>query len=173
MDGFEAVKREDWEIEDWFYEFEKDVTNFLVYYTGRTDVEDLVQETFIKAFMQKDCKQSPKAWLLKIARNTAIDETRRKSLFFKKIIPVFHPGLNETAALAEDLLIKNERNAELYQAIRSLPPKYREAVILKGIADLSSAEAAEALGCSVNKVNVTFHRALKKLRQKLGGDTLG
>ena len=173
MDGFEAVKREDWEIEDWFYTFEKDVTNFLVYYTGRIDVEDLVQETFIKAFIQKDCKQSPKAWLLKVARNIAIDETRRKSFFLKKIIPVYHPGLNEPAELAEDLLIKHERNAELYQAIRSLAPKYREAVILRGIADLSPDEAAEALGCSVNKVNVTFHRALKKLKQKLGGDTLG
>lgn len=36
-------------IEDWFHLYERDITSFLVYYTGSMDVEDLVQETFLIA----------------------------------------------------------------------------------------------------------------------------
>ena len=41
------------QIEQWFNEYEKDITKYLVYYTGSKDVEDLVQETFLKAYQQQ------------------------------------------------------------------------------------------------------------------------
>ena len=37
-------------IEEWFDLYERDITSFLIYYTGSMDVEDLVQETFLRAF---------------------------------------------------------------------------------------------------------------------------
>ncbi|WP_254660760.1 sigma factor [Bacillus sp. FJAT-27225] len=39
------------QIEQWFYQYEKDIFNYLVYYTGTRDVEDLVQDTFLRAFI--------------------------------------------------------------------------------------------------------------------------
>lgn len=68
-------------ISEWFYLYSNDVYNFLVYYTCTTDVEDLVQEVFIKAgrgLHSYKNQASPKTWLFTIARNTAIDEARKK-----------------------------------------------------------------------------------------------
>lgn len=39
----------EYSIEDWFEKYERDITSFLIYYTGFTDVEDLVQDTFLIA----------------------------------------------------------------------------------------------------------------------------
>lgn len=68
-------------ISDWFYLYNKDIYHFLVYYIGSGDVEDLVQEVFIRAIKGFDSYQeqaSPKTWLISIARHVAIDEIRRR-----------------------------------------------------------------------------------------------
>lgn len=68
-------------IETWFQLYANDVFNYLVYYTYSQDVEDLLQETFIKAWTHLGKQKTiadPKAWLLSIARNTAIDAIRKK-----------------------------------------------------------------------------------------------
>ncbi|CAH2717571.1 hypothetical protein BACCIP111895_04785 [Neobacillus rhizosphaerae] len=90
----------DHQIEKWFIQYEKDVTNYLVYYTGSSDVEDLVQETFLRAFrafsrFKND--SSPKTWLISIARNTAIDYYRKKSVWnrLKQILDYESPQLHE------------------------------------------------------------------------------
>ncbi|WP_248737781.1 sigma factor-like helix-turn-helix DNA-binding protein [Neobacillus rhizosphaerae] len=48
-----------------------------------------------------------------------------------------------------------------------MKPSYRDVVLLKGIAEMSSREAGQVLGWSENKVNVTFFRAVKKLNVSL------
>ncbi|QQE79755.1 RNA polymerase sigma factor [Alicyclobacillus sp. SO9] len=67
------------EIEEWFRCYADDVKTFLVYYLRRTDVDDLVQETFIRAMggqVQFRRQANPKTWLLAIARNLAVDFVR-------------------------------------------------------------------------------------------------
>jgi len=161
-------------IESWFLQHEKAVTNFLIYYMGHRDVEDLVQDTFIRALNSMDQykgEASPKTWLLRIARNTAIDSLRKKNVL-ERILLKLHLSPQEPAPLIEDLLIHKEVSAKLFQAIHLLPASYREVVLLRGIADLSSVESAMVLGWSTNKVNVTFFRAIQKLKKKLGGDVI-
>lgn len=68
---------------------------------------------------------------------------------------------------SEELVIKNQEHEQLYKSIRQLSPFYKEVVILRGILELSSKETSDILKCSGNKVNVTYHRALKKLRDIL------
>jgi len=53
-------------------------------------------------------------------------------------------------------------------AIRELKPSYREALLLVHWEQLTYAEAAEALGCSVNAVGIRVHRAKERLRTLLG-----
>jgi RNA polymerase sigma-70 factor (ECF subfamily) len=68
-------------ISDWFYQYSNDVYQFLIYYLGSVDVEDMVQEVFIRAIKNEQSFQessTPKTWLFSIARNLAIDEIRRK-----------------------------------------------------------------------------------------------
>ena len=158
------------QIEKWFIDYEKDVTNYLVYYTGSTDVEDLVQETFlraIRAINRFKNESSPKTWLISIARNTAIDFYRKKSGWnrLKQLINLEAPELREQGA--EEKVVKKMEYTHLYEAINALKPNYRDVILLRGISELSSQEAGQVLGWSENKVNVTFYRAVKKLNERL------
>ncbi|MGG3560276.1 RNA polymerase sigma factor [Neobacillus rhizosphaerae] len=158
------------QIEKWFIDYEKDVTNYLVYYTGTTDVEDIVQETFLRAIRALNRfknESSPKTWLISIARNTAIDFYRKKSVWnrLKQLIDVESPKLQEQGT--EEKIVKKMEYTHLYEAINALKPNYRDVILLRGISELSSQEAGQVLGWSENKVNVTFYRAVKKLNERL------
>lgn len=158
------------QIEKWFIHYEKDVTNFLVYYTGTTDVEDLVQETFLRAlqaFSRFKNEASPKTWLISIARNTAIDLYRKKSVWQKLKERLNRESPDQKELQTEEKILKKQEYARLYEAINELKPNYRDVILLKGIAELSSQETGDILGWSENKVNVTFFRAMKKLNEQL------
>jgi len=158
------------QIEKWFIQYEQDVTNYLVYYTGSVDVEDLVQETFLRALralshFKND--SSPKTWLISIARNTAIDFYRKKSVWnrLKQILDYESPKLHEQDT--GEKIVRKMEYAYLYKAINELKPTYRDVILLRGIAELSSQEAGQVLGWTENKVNVTFFRAVRKLNERL------
>lgn len=155
-------------IEDWFLSYERDITSFLIYYTGSMDVEDLVQETFLVALKKMASfkgQSHPKTWLISIARNIVIDHYRRRKVWDR----IKHSLLKEeklSNELEEQTIVKEE-STQLYKAIHQLPPRYKEIVILRGILDLPSKEVSEILKTNVNQVNVTFHRALKRLKELL------
>ncbi len=159
---------EDHTIEDWFMKYEQDITSYLIYYTGSTDVEDLVQETFLSAlqkFSQFNHSSHAKTWLISIARNLVIDRYRR-TLIWERIRNSFVPETSLSNEI-EKSIIMNIDNQQLYQAIRKLSPNYKEVVILRGILELSSRETSEILKCTTNKTNVLYHRALRKLKDLL------
>lgn len=155
-------------IEDWFEEYERDITSFLIYYTGFSDVEDLVQDTFLTA-INKISKfkgdSHPKTWLIAIARNIVIDRYRRKKVW-QRLKHYFVPDQRQVPG-SEEIIIQNQEQQQLYGAIDRLSPEYKEVVILKGILELPANEAGEILKCTPNRVNVTYHRALKKLKEFL------
>lgn len=155
-------------IEDWFHLYEKDITSFLMYYTGSIDVEDLVQETFLIAMKKISSfkeQSHPKTWLISIARNTVIDRYRRNKVW-KRIKHLLLREQKLSNESEERMMVKQE-NAHLYKAIEQLTPRYKEIVILRGILELPSKEVSEVLKTNVNQVNVTFHRALKRLKEIL------
>jgi RNA polymerase sigma-70 factor (ECF subfamily) len=161
-------------IAEWFYLYNKDIYHFLVYYIGSSDVEDLVQEVFIRAikgFNTYQKKSSPKTWLFSIARHVGIDEIRkRKRLRIKERILVWDEQTDK--ATPEKILQLNENNSLLYQAIQSLKANYRDVIILRGIKELSVTETASILNWNENKVRITYHRALKTLQKSKGGFSL-
>lgn len=164
------------QVEQWFLEYEKDITNYLVYFTGSRDVEDLVQETFLKAFQSYGrfkYDSNPKTWLISIARNAAIDFYRKRSIWKNLKEKLSRQSSKKESALTEEILIQKAESARLLGAINQLKNNYRDVVLLRGIADLSTEETAEVLGWTENKVNVTFHRAVKKLNLLLKGDEQG
>lgn len=149
-------------IEQWFLAYSNDVYRFLVYYTGRKDIDDLVQETFIRALraIERDEIVNPKTWLFTIARNVAIDEKRRSKLI-SWLPDIFLKRLSSHDKTPEESLELNEDKRQLYEVILQLKQSYRDVLILRGIKGLTSKETAEVLGWSETKVNVTLHRALK------------
>ncbi|NRS49647.1 RNA polymerase sigma factor [Brevibacillus sp. HB2.2] len=154
-------------IEQWFLTYSQDVYRFLVYYTGRTDIDDLVQETFIRALkaMQGTEVENPKTWLFAIARNVAIDE-RRKAKLISWLPDIFLQHLVSHDKTPEESLILSEDKRLLYEMINQLKSSYRDVLILRGIKGLSSKEAAEVLGWTEAKVNLTLHRAIKAIQNK-------
>jgi RNA polymerase sigma-70 factor, ECF subfamily len=158
-------------ISEWYYLYNKDIYHFLVYYIGSSDVEDLVQEVFIRAFKGFDTyqkKASPKTWLISIARHVGIDEMRkRKRLRMKQMIWFSDEQVDKETP--EKILQLNENNRLLYQAIQSLKVNYRDVIILRGIKEFSVSETASILNWNENKVRTTYHRALKTLQKNIGG----
>ncbi|WP_079710546.1 RNA polymerase sigma factor [Paraliobacillus ryukyuensis] len=157
-------------ITDWFYQYNKDVYHFLVYYTGSEDVEDMVQEVYIRAIKGFDSfqgKSSPKTWLLGIARHVGIDEVRRKKRVRILHVDYFYKE-NELKDenSPERILQLNEEHKQLYRIIKSLKSNYKDVIILRGIKELTVAETASVLNWNENKVRITYHRALKILQKK-------
>ncbi|MFD2655928.1 RNA polymerase sigma factor [Gracilibacillus thailandensis] len=152
-------------ITDWFDAYSDDIYRFLVYYTSTSDVEDLVQEVFIKAIDRYDSfkgDSSPKTWLFSIARNLAIDEARKQTRQdWRKLIKTYEHKIDISP---EDKHLLTEKKLELHKAITKLKQDYRDVVILRGIEELSVTETADILKWSDSKVRVTFHRALKALK---------
>ncbi|WP_372662785.1 RNA polymerase sigma factor [Cohnella sp.] len=153
-------------IEEWFCAYGSDVHHFLVYYLGDNNVEDLVQDVFIKAlkgFYRYEGRSSPKTWLFAIARRVAMDHERKHKLAglltirLSKEIRISDKTFDELIFMREDL-------ASIYSIMKKLKRSYREVLLLRVMGDFTAAETADILHWSIPKVNVTLHRALKKLR---------
>lgn len=156
-------------ISEWFYRYNKDIYHFLLYYVGSGDIDDLVQEVFfraIKSFNTYQSKSSVKTWLFSIARNVGSDEIRRrKRVRMKTVLGLVSSDYCEEKT--PELMLKwSENNRELYKVINSLKPNYRDVIILRAIKELSVTETADILNWNENKVRITYHRALKALKDK-------
>jgi RNA polymerase sigma-70 factor (ECF subfamily) len=136
--------------------------------------EDISQDTFLKAWksLKKYNKESSKfkTWLLRIARNTAIDYLRKK-----KHIPLSafenETGGNvlaETVAtdeeLAPQMLERLDDARELHATLEQLSPKHREILLLYYSNDSTFEEIAATLGEPTNTVKSRHRRALAALR---------
>ncbi|MBY6036674.1 RNA polymerase sigma factor [Fictibacillus nanhaiensis] len=156
-------------IQRWFTEYHNDIYNFLIYYMGTRDVEDIVQEVFIKGFHhfdQFEGRADPKTWLISIARNIAVDHVRKKKrqqLLYSHLLNLF----SHKDKIPQDWVLEDERKRELYKAINELKSSYRDIVILKGVLDYTSNEASQILQWKPAKVNLTYHRAIQSLKKKL------
>ena len=137
------------QVEQWFHEYEKDITNYLVYYTGSKDVEDLVQETFLKAFqsfVSFKFESNPKTWLISIARNAAIDFSRKRSVWHNQKDKLLRQTPGKDLSITEEIIIQKAESARLLEAINALKKNYRDVVLLRGITDFSAEETAQVLG---------------------------
>lgn len=159
------------QIEDWFLSYGDDVYNFLLYFQGSPDVEDLVQETFLRAMRslhQFQGQSSPKTWLLKIARNLAIDQGRRK----KPVLGVADEWLNHLPSIEqtpEQQVEQKDSSESLMRLLQALDPKHRDALILRCVYDYSFAQMAEMLGCNEVTARSRFHRGKKQAESLLNG----
>ncbi|MCH1627801.1 RNA polymerase sigma factor [Ferdinandcohnia quinoae] len=164
-------------IEEWFYSYSDDIYNFLVYYTGSFDVDDYVQEVFLKAYKSLhlyEKRANPKTWLLTIARNVVIDNVRKNKLF--RFLPIdyltsrFAPKDDKSP---EKVLMLDETLSEIHQAILTLKQSYKDVLVYRLILELSIEETATILDWTHAKVSLTYHRSIKILQKKLSNTHKG
>ena len=161
-------------IEHLYDFYHGDVYHFALYYTNsREEAEDITQETFFKLMKQLDNLKDTdkvKTWILSIARNTAVDIHRRqkiKRLLIEKLS--WQPVLKEVSKPLE-IIEKNEQWQTVQEALMTLKSHDRTIIICRMLKDYTIQETAEILGISEVKVRVDFHRAMTRLRKKVGRD---
>jgi RNA polymerase sigma-70 factor (ECF subfamily) len=145
---------------------------------NREDAEDVLQETFMKAYEHLDQFQGNSkfyTWIVRIAVNQALMKLRRrktdKSVSLDETIDTGEDTMvREIAAWDEDpeqRFSRDELGGILDTAVQSLEPPYRSVFVLRDVDELSTEETAEALGLSVPAVKSRLLRARLQLREKL------
>lgn len=140
-------------------------------------VEDLVQEAFVKAFDNLDTYSTNYAfstWLYRIAKNHTIDYLRKKKL---KTLSIDSPvktkdgememQLPDESASTDQGIIKKQRKQIVQQAIADLPEKYRKVIKLRHMEELSYKEIAKKLDSPLGTVKAHIFRARELLYKKL------
>jgi RNA polymerase sigma factor (sigma-70 family) len=156
--------------------------NPFLYKTGRSygyrheDTEDLMQETFINAYMNLskfENRSSFKTWIIKIMLNNCFQKQEKFSYKYEilntdavgeKSIPMYsgnnHSDPNQTA-------VNKELNNVIESSLQRVPVEYRMVFSLREISGLSVAETADAIGITESNVKVRLNRAKAMLRKEV------
>jgi RNA polymerase sigma-70 factor, ECF subfamily len=129
---------------------------------GTSAAEDLVQEAFLSAHRRWDRVSqydSPRAWVRRVLINRATSMRRRLASEWRAVSRVGPP---EPAP--PDL---TPETTGVWRAVRELPRRQQQAVVLHYVGQLSMAEIADAMGCSEGAVKSHLHRARQQLRGPL------
>lgn len=153
-----------------------DVFRFALHLTGaRAVAEDVAQDVFL-AVMHSAARYEPSrspvaVWLCGIARNHIRQRLDRDRLF-QSLSSLTGGTIGEPAVLPDPLgdLARVEGIARLRRVILTLPAKYREAVALCDLQEMSYAEAAAAMRCRVGTVRSRLHRGREMLAARLGAE---
>ena len=156
--------------------------NPFLYKTGRSygysheDTQDLMQETFINAYMNLskfENRSSFKTWIIKIMLNNCFQKQEKFSYKYEKAntvavsensIPMYsgsnHSDPNQTA-------VNRELNHVIESSLGRVPVEYRMVFSLREMSGLSVAETAEVIGISESNVKVRLNRAKAMLRKEV------
>ena len=154
----------------------------LVY--NKEAAEDLVQETYLKAYRFFDTFQKGtniKAWLFKILRNTFINKYRKtvnlpSEIFYEDVESVnsnlSYKQESDFAELTDTLETKYNDLGSLMEddvkrAIDSLPIEYKEAILLSDVEELSYSDIAEITNVPIGTVKSRLNRGRKLLQKSL------
>ena len=145
------------------------------------DAEDILQETFIKAFRHIknfDGRSSISTWLYRIVTNEALMLLRRK---YPETISIEEPDSSseeqeqeplqivDWCCIPEKELLNSEAQVVLDQAVTRLTPSLRAVFLLRDIENLSTQEAAQVLGLTETALKTRLSRARLRLREELTG----
>lgn len=152
--------------------------NFALRMTGDPeDADDLVQETYLKAFKYFDKFEKGtncKAWMFRILKNSFINDYRKTSKEPDKVdyddIQNFYETIKSTDVKTQHLqedVFSQLLDDEISKAITNLPEDFRTVIILNDIEGFTYEEIADFVDCPVGTVRSRLHRARKMLYASL------
>ncbi len=142
------------------------------YLRNDADASDVTQQAFVRAFRSLERfrgEASVRTWLYRIGINLALNHLRDRAREQPSEIAddaLTAPAVGVTA------LLTAERGARLRAAVATLPPKQKLVLELRVFDDLPFREVAVLAECTENAAKVSFHYAVKKLRELLGPGAL-
>lgn len=128
--------------------------------------EDIVQDAFVSMFNRWDRVEDPVKYLRVTVMNGARSGLRRRRIARRYIAP----GAR-SAPGADEVVVAQSEHAEVLDAVRTLPRRQRECLVLRYYADLSEVDVAATLGISVGSVKSHSHRGITALTRVLGAES--
>jgi RNA polymerase sigma factor (sigma-70 family) len=137
------------------------VYRFLAASVGTHEAEDCFQETFmaaLRAYPRLRPDSNVRAWVMTIAHRKALDAHRARG---RRPEPV--AALPERPGRPED-----DGDPGVWRRVRDLPPRQREAVVLRFVGDLPYRDVAQAMGTTDAAARQNVRLALRRLREEMG-----
>ena len=142
------------------------------------DAEDVLQETFLKAYEHLDNFQGNSkfyTWIVRIGVNESLMKLRKRK--GDRTVPLDEPVDTGEEMVAREIAVWEDNPEQRYsheemqqildEAVQTLKPDFRTVFILRDIEELSTEETAETLGISIPAVKSRLLRARLALREKL------
>ena len=163
----EATRGNEQSFLELYHRYHPSVFRFAGHMCGSTSVaEDITQEVFVFLIENpqsfEPARGSLAAFLLGITRNLSLRHLRKNREVHEL------PDSPDSLQSPLSTLLHGERVERMRRAILSLPPLYREVILLCELSELSYEEAASVLCCAVGTVRSRLHRGRNLLLRKLG-----
>ena len=132
------------------------------------DADDIVQETFLKAYKNIDSFRGEAdigTWLTRIALNFAYTKSRRKKLFSDNPVDDYMDKINSDTDLPEVTVEENERRMIVEKGLKTLPEKQRAVFVLRMYEEMKFKEIGALMGTTESASRANFHQALTKLKK--------
>jgi RNA polymerase sigma-70 factor (ECF subfamily) len=150
---------------------------------SREEAEDLVQETYARAFRSWRSYTpgtNMRAWLLRILTNLNVDRGRRiqRSPQTQPLEETDYYLANKLASAAgeevldQDVVVERMSQDSVVKALAEISPQFRDVVVLVDIGDFTYADAAQILDVPIGTVMSRLHRGRRALKQKLAEEAL-
>jgi RNA polymerase sigma-70 factor, ECF subfamily len=174
----EAAQREPARFDALYRRYLARVYSYAYYELGDHHLaEDATEATFVSALTHLDRFEERarpgdgegastfRVWLFQIARNEVAGERRRARR--RPVEPIGETIIADPLSV-EDEAVQRDQAREAWRAVGRLPGERRQAMVLRFVDELSTAEIAGVLGRSEGAVRVLIHRALRSVARDLG-----
>jgi len=144
------------------------VARFVASLGERREVEEVVQDTFVRAFASLDgfrADSSLKTWLFTIARNLVRDRARGRRRRWSTDPIEEHDAVTTHDAL--DQVVADEAEQRMRHAVAGLSPMQRQVFTLRVAEGLSYKEIAQVLGSTEGATRVHYHNAMRVIKERL------
>lgn len=141
----------------------------------QSDIEDLVQEVYVRVFeaARKEIPQKTKPFVFTTARNLLISRVRdRRVVPMEAALDLDALGIAIDTPSPDQGLLARDELRHLREAIETLPPRYRDVVVMRRIEDLSRAEVAQRLGITEATVSAYLTEAMYALADIFYGEAI-
>lgn len=155
-------------IESIYNDYFNDIYRFLLSLChNHHTAEDLVQETFLRAYLHVDHGKagSIKSWLFTVAHNAFIDHYRKQKRIEVKR-KGFFSGLFDTGRTPEETMLIDTDIQDIITKLEGLPERQKYAVLLHDFHELSYSEAAIVMDVSLANFKVILFRGRQAIRKK-------